>query len=142
MRFTPVRPKGIGLAGFIAKDATMRNRRRGKPGLLLTVIAIAILSLFGFKCSLSKKVKQEETKIHVTAFVSEWCGPCNRAKTILIAMRSVRVQVEFIDIDEQPELAKQNKITSVPTFFVTVNNKITRTQSVSVVVSIIMGNIK
>ena len=47
------------------------------------------------------------------------------------------MDVEIIDIDAQPELAKQYGVTSVPTFFVYLCGKTAvRTQDISVVVSL------
>jgi thioredoxin 1 len=73
----------------------------------------------------------------VLAFTASWCEPCQRAKPALIQIQAAGVDVEIIDIDERPELAKQYGVTSVPTFFVYVCGKTAvRTQDISVVVSL------
>ena len=73
----------------------------------------------------------------VLAFTASWCTPCQRAKPALIQIQAAGVDVEIIDIDARPELAKQYDVTSVPTFFVYVcGKKAVRTQDITVVVSL------
>ncbi|MEN6367708.1 MAG: thioredoxin family protein [Thermoguttaceae bacterium] len=82
--------------------------------------------------------KPEPTpKAKVLAFTASWCGPCQRSKPFLAEIKASGVDVQIVDIDEQPDLAQQYGVTSVPTFFVHVNGKSTlRTQDISVVVSL------
>lgn len=73
----------------------------------------------------------------VVAFTAAWCGPCKQAKPHLAQMESAGVEVEIVDIDKNPELARQYGVTSVPTFFVYVcGKKAVRTQNVTVVVAL------
>ena len=73
----------------------------------------------------------------VLAFTASWCAPCQRAKPALVQIQAAGVDVEIIDIDARPELAKQYDVTSVPTFFVYVcGKKAVRTQDITVVVSL------
>ncbi len=71
----------------------------------------------------------------VVAFCAPWCGPCQQAQPTLAWLETKGVQVVHVNIDEQPELARQYGVTSVPTFFVYVCGKPTvRTQDVHEVV--------
>ena len=73
----------------------------------------------------------------VIAFTTAWCGPCKAAKPSLVQMKAAGVQVEIVDIDQNPDLARQYGITSVPTFLVYVcGRKAVRTQDVAVVVAL------
>ncbi len=83
-------------------------------------------------------------KISILAFVASWCEPCRKAKPILIAIRFNKgVNVIIIDIDKHPEMAESCGITSIPTYFVYVEDKRTiRTQDISVVVKIVKENTK
>ncbi len=73
----------------------------------------------------------------VLAFTASWCGPCQRAKPALVQVQARGVDVQIIDIDEQPDLARQYNIDSVPTFIVYVcGTPPVRTNDVSVVVSL------
>ncbi|MHB8107847.1 MAG: thioredoxin family protein [Candidatus Cryosericum sp.] len=73
----------------------------------------------------------------VVAFTASWCNPCRAAKPVLVQIEAAGVDVQIIDIDAQPVLARQYGVTSVPTFFVSVcGRKTVRTQDVSVVVAL------
>lgn len=62
-------------------------------------------------------------QIRVLAFTATWCGPCQRQKPLLVAVRAAGVQVRVIDIDEQPEMAREYNVTEVPTFIVFVQGQ-------------------
>lgn len=52
----------------------------------------------------------------IIAFTATWCGPCKMLKPILQKLNNEgKINIEFIDIDENRELAIENKIKSVPT---------------------------
>jgi len=71
----------------------------------------------------------------VLAFCASWCSPCKQAQPTLRWLEKEGIEVVHIDIDQQPELARQYGITSVPTFFVYVcGHDTVRTQDVNVVV--------
>jgi len=114
-------------------------KKKNKPGILWIVAVVVILSLLVCKCSTCRKTKEnKQTKVHITAFVASWCESCRKAKKLLIPLRGDGVTIDFIDIDEYPELADQSEITSVPTFLVTIKNKITRTRNVETVIKILL----
>jgi thiol-disulfide isomerase/thioredoxin len=74
----------------------------------------------------------------VLAFTASWCAPCQRAKPALAQIRAAGVEVEIIDIDAHPDLAKKHSVTSVPTFIVYVCGKApVRTNDIRVVVFLI-----
>lgn len=51
-----------------------------------------------------------------TVFTTEWCGPCKMMKnTYLYDLIDNGYNIQFIDIDEDPELGAQFKVTAVPT---------------------------
>ncbi len=53
-------------------------------------------------------------------FFASWCGPCRMLSPILdkIAAENPKVKVCKVDIDQQPELASEYRIMSVPTLLV------------------------
>jgi len=73
----------------------------------------------------------------VLAFTASWCGPCERAKPALIQIQAAGVDVQIIDIDEHPDLARKYGVTSVPTFIVYIcGREPVRTNDILVVVSL------
>ncbi len=60
-------------------------------------------------------------------FFADWCGPCRRMLPIIeqIAKERDDIKVVKINVDEEPELATQFGIVSIPTLVVMKDGKIT-----------------
>lgn len=60
-------------------------------------------------------------------FWAPWCGPCRMVGPILeeIARERSDIKVGKVNVDEQPELAKQFRVMSIPTLVVMKDGKIT-----------------
>ncbi len=60
-------------------------------------------------------------------FWASWCGPCRRVAPLLDEIANERddIKVVKINIDEEPALAEQFQIMSIPTFLVIKNGEIT-----------------
>ena len=60
-------------------------------------------------------------------FWAAWCGPCRMVSPVVdeIAAERTDIRVGKINVDEQPELAAQFQIMSIPTLIVIKNGKIT-----------------
>ena len=61
----------------------------------------------------------------VIRFTATWCGPCKALKTVLDQVET-NVPIEVIDIDEQPDLATEFGIRSVPTLVMMEDNVATK----------------
>ena len=59
-------------------------------------------------------------------FWAPWCGPCRMVVPIVdeIAAERQDIKVGKVNVDEQPELASQFRITSIPTLVVMKEGKI------------------
>ncbi|MBI4004936.1 thioredoxin [Candidatus Roizmanbacteria bacterium] len=59
-------------------------------------------------------------------FYADWCGPCKLTGPILENLSKERTDVKFVkvNVDENPELASQYSIFSIPTFLILKNGKI------------------
>lgn len=54
-------------------------------------------------------------------FSAEWCGPCKVFKPIMKELSSEGYDIEFIDGDDNPKIANEYNIRSVPTTIVEEN---------------------
>lgn len=59
-------------------------------------------------------------------FFATWCGPCRMVGPILeeIAQEREDIKIVKIDVDQEPELAAQYGVASIPTLFVIENGQV------------------
>lgn len=71
------------------------------------------------KETFEKEVLQSEKTV-LLDFFATWCGPCKMLAPILdeIAEEREDVKVCKVDVDQEPELAAQYQVVSIPTLFV------------------------
>lgn len=62
----------------------------------------------------------------IADFWAPWCGPCRMVVPIVeeIARENPDIKVGKINVDENPELASQFQVMSIPSLFVMKNGKI------------------
>lgn len=68
-----------------------------------------------------------DEKIVLVDFYAEWCGPCKKMKPSLEEISTemqTTVKIVRIDVDQNPELAKELKIDALPTIYVYKNKQI------------------
>ena len=54
-------------------------------------------------------------------FSATWCGPCKTFKPIMNEISGEGYSVQFIDIDQQQDLAAKHNVRSVPTTIIEEN---------------------
>lgn len=59
--------------------------------------------------------------IYLLDFYADWCGPCKMLGPVLETLENVNVIK--INVDEQPELAKNYKVMSIPNMFIIKNGQ-------------------
>ena len=77
------------------------------------------------KNNFSEEVVNSEQKV-LLDFWAPWCGPCRMVAPILdeIAKERADIKVGKVNVDEQPELASQFGVMSIPTLVVMQSGKI------------------
>ena len=67
-----------------------------------------------------KKEVLEEKKTVILDFYADWCGPCRMQSPILdeLANENKDIKVVKLNVDEEPELAEQYNIMSIPTIMI------------------------
>jgi len=55
----------------------------------------------------------------VLYFTATWCGPCKMFKpTVQAVSAETSVGINYIDVDQQPDMAQRYNVSSVPTIIV------------------------
>ena len=77
------------------------------------------------KNNFSEEVVNSEQKV-LLDFWAPWCGPCRMVAPVVeeIAKERTDIKVGKVNVDEQPELASQFGIMSIPTLVVMQGGKI------------------
>lgn len=96
------------MAGEIKKiDEILPKKRKGDKNMEVIVT----------KENFKKEVLEAKEVILID-FWATWCMPCKRQGVILEEMAANGVNVGKIDVDEQPELAAQFGVMSIPTLLI------------------------
>ena len=69
-------------------------------------------------------MKIEDIKeLTIIDFYAEWCGPCKKIAPMLDKLKNT-VKIIKIDVDNDPEFAKQQSVAAVPTLLFVKNGQI------------------
>jgi len=119
------------------------------PAILLVLVgcyqpAMAQSRTDAALCSVVQQ-DQEVKQVEVLAFTAPWCEQCQKDKAELKRLRGEGYVIREINVDDEPELAKEygvikNGRTKVPQYVVLENGvEVRRTESVSVLGTILIA---
>jgi thioredoxin 1 len=87
-------------------------------------LGLVALAVFAVGCQQpGLQPPKPQPKIKVVAFTATWCGPCQRAKPLLVEIKALGIEVQVVDIDADLALAQQCGVTRVPTFLLLVDGQ-------------------
>jgi thioredoxin 1 len=68
----------------------------------------------------------EEKGVVVVDFYADWCGPCRMTAPIVDELSQQLTGIKFVkvNVDENPDLASQYQIFSIPTFLIFKNGEV------------------
>jgi len=68
----------------------------------------------------------EEKGVVLVDFYADWCGPCRMTAPIIDELSQQLTGIKFVkvNVDENPDLASQYQIFSIPTFLIFKNGEV------------------
>jgi len=56
-------------------------------------------------------------------YSASWCSPCKMLKPIMQELKDNGLNIEMIDIEQNPKMSSKNNVKSVPTIIIYKDNK-------------------
>jgi len=80
-------------------------------------------ALFSLMLLCSTNLAAADTELFY--FEAEWCGPCRMVAPVLQKhnQENTNLQVQFVDVDKAPEVAKQHKVKGIPVLHIYTSGK-------------------
>jgi len=88
------------------------------------VIAYAIFSALLCGCKPAEPCCPRPQSATVLHFTASWCGPCQRQKPVVESLRSRGLRIITVDIDREPERARELNVKAVPDYVVVIDKRI------------------
>lgn len=91
--------------------------------LIAGATLVAIAMPVSRPLSAGATVGQSVPQVGLLDFTATWCGPCQQMSPIVEGLQRQGYPVYKVDVDQRPDLAKQFRITGMPTFLLVVDGK-------------------
>jgi thioredoxin 1 len=113
---------GCFLSAAPKPQTTVTKQRSGEPSMLRaeTVNRVQHVNSEDFE----REVLRSETPVLVD-FYADWCGPCRALSPVLeqVARDNPEAKIVKVNVDENPELALQYRVDSIPRLMVFKNGR-------------------
>jgi len=91
---------------------------------LLVFVAVAVVGVLLLRHDGPRTAGSDTSRPTLLEFGATWCGPCKRMEPIIARLEADfrgRVDVVRVDIDQQPDVARQYGVKEVPTVVIVRN---------------------
>ena len=122
----------VPLCDFITEKPFEKVYNKGTKGkhILYTKKGMYIMSALKLNKNSFESLRVSEKPL-LLDFFADWCGPCRMVSPIIDEIASERedIVVGKINVDDEPELASEFGVYSIPTLIVMKNGKVVKSSS-------------
>lgn len=123
----PAVPEGRESAGLLAGASRLAGAALLSATLLI-IGAVAVVCPTSWPAGLRSQAQTLQAagtpaNSVVLDFTATWCGPCQQMSPIVSKLQRQGYNIRKVDVDQEPNLARQFRVDSMPTFILVIDGK-------------------